>query len=166
MEEKKTIFSFLGNVFCVFGISMALLMVFCRLFGGMAGEISSMFRLGKEGIPVDIMAQFLTVSFIITGIQYLIFSEKLLRRWSVLARTMTMILIVVAVLSVFICLFGWFPLGMWEPWVRFLTCFLICFGVSTLLMRLKTRLENRKLEEGLARMREKWEEEADEQRRS
>ena len=44
--------------------------------------------------------------------------------------------------------------------------FSICFGVSTLLMRLKTRLENRKLEEGLARMREKWEEEADEQRRS
>ena len=165
MEDKKTIFSFLGNVFGVFGISMTIMMVFSQLFGEMAGDISAMFRLGKEGIPVEVMAQFLAVSFIITGIQYLLFSEKLLRRWSVLARTMTMILMVVAVLSIFICLFGWFPLGMWEPWVMFLVCFLICFGVSTVLMRLKTRLENRKLEEGLARMREKWREEADEQGR-
>lgn len=161
MEEKKTIFNFMGSVFCMYGISMALMIVFCHLFGEAAQEISNLFRLGKEGLPIEVMLQFLTVSFLITGIQYLIFSENMFHGWSVQVRTVAMILAVVTIMAVFICLFGWFPVRMWEPWAMFLLCFGGSFGISMVLMRWKTRLENRKLEEGLARMKEKWEEEED-----
>ena len=147
----------------MYGISMAMMMVFCQIFGEAAKEISSMFLLGREGLPLGVMAEFLILSFLITGLQYLFFAEKLFRRWSVLLRTAAMLLSVVVIMAVFICLFGWFPIRMWEPWAMFLLCFAVSFGVSTVLMRWRTRLENRKLEEGLARMREQWEEEADEQ---
>lgn len=161
MEEKKTIFNFLGSVFCMYGISMALMIVFCRLFGEAAQKISNLFRLGKEGLPIEVMWQFLVISFLITGIRYLLFSENMFTGLSVLFKTVVMILAVVALMAMFICLFGWFPVRMWEPWVMFLLCFGGSFITSMALMRWKTRLENRKLEEGLARMKEKWEEEED-----
>lgn len=165
MEERKTIFNYLIEVFCVFGIAVVIMIVFCRIFGDDARELSSMFRLGKEGLPVDTMLQFLAISFLTEGLQYVFFSGRWLKKWTALAKYSVFFLAIVAVVSAFICLFGWFPVGMWQPWVLFLMCFLINFGISIVLMRWKTRLENKKLEEGLNRMREKWEEEENEQRK-
>ncbi|MFQ7552109.1 MAG: hypothetical protein ACLRMZ_19615 [Blautia marasmi] len=76
MEKDKTIFDFLGNVFCMYGITTALLILFALLFGDSAKEISGMFWLGNEGIPLEVLAEFLLTSFLITGIQYLFFRKK------------------------------------------------------------------------------------------
>ncbi len=47
--------------------------------------------------------------------------------------------------------------NMWEPWVCFIVCFAISVAVSIGVMRLKMKAEDRKLEEGLNRMKKKWE---------
>ena len=68
MEERKTIFDYLGQVFTIYGISIALMCVFCVLFGDGAKDFSSLFALGKEGLSTATMAQFLVISVCIVGI--------------------------------------------------------------------------------------------------
>lgn len=161
MEKEKTIFDFLGQVFLIYGITIGILAVLCRLFGEQVRleMVSSMFRMGSAGIPLDTMWQFLATSFLITGLQYFFWSEWLAKRLTAFCRTICLLLSVVALMIVFIFTFDWFPVNMWQPWVAFLICFGICFTVSALLMRLKLRLEDRKLEEGLARLKKEWQEE-------
>ena len=125
MEREKTIFDFLGNVFCIYGITATILILIAFFFGETAKEISGIFRLGRQGIPLEVMAEFLLTSFLVTCMAI----------WG----------------------FGWFPVNMWEPWVCFIVCFAISVAVSIGVMRLKMKAEDRKLEEGLNRMKKKWE---------
>lgn len=158
MERDKTIFDFWGNVFCIYGISMVLLIVFASLFGESAKGISNLFRLGNRGIPLEIMAEFLFTSFLVTCMQYLFFSEKIFRHMSGNKRAVCMLISILIITSLIIWKFGWFPVDMWEPWAYFFLSFFASVGVSMGIMYLKTKAENRKLEEGLERMKEKWKE--------
>lgn len=158
MEKDKTVFDFLGNVFCIYGITMTLLIVLTLLYGESAKEISILFRLGNKGIPLEIMAEFLLTSIAVTCMQYLFFSEKVFRHMSGHKRTVCMLFSTLIITSLAIWRFGWFPIDMWEPWICFFLSFFICVGASMGVMYLKTKAENRRLEEGLERMKEKWKE--------
>ncbi|MDC7286314.1 hypothetical protein NXH76_00730 [Blautia schinkii] len=159
MEKDKTIFDFLANAFCIYGITMAMLIIFALLFGESAKEISGLFGLGNKGIPLKVMAEFLLTSFLVTSMQYLFFSEKVFPHMSERKRAVCMLVCILSIISLAIWGFGWFPIDMWQPWVCFFLSFFISVAVSTVVMSLKTKAENRKLEEGLKRMKEKWNEE-------
>ena len=62
MEEQKTIFDYLGQVMITFGFSVAVMNVLCLLVGEEAREISTIYSLGKEGLSVATMLQFLVVA--------------------------------------------------------------------------------------------------------
>lgn len=157
MEEKKTIFDYFGQVFCVFGIAMTIMAVFCLLFGEESKEISTMFALGNKGLPVETMGQFLGVTAFIVGLRFLFFTDVLIKTMSIFMRTLLMLISVVAVIGVFVYCFGWFPVDMWQAWLMFLVCFGISFAVSLLVMSWKEKLENRKMEEGLKKLKDKLE---------
>lgn len=161
MENKKTVFDFWGQVLITFGITMIILAALCWITGEAVRQegISSMFRLGSAGIPLDTIAQFFAASFLITGMQYIIRSEWLAKRLPVFVRMLCMVFGVIVIVVVFIFIFDWFPVNMWQAWAGFLISFGICFIVSVLLMRLKLKLEDRKLEEGLSRLKKEWQEE-------
>lgn len=158
MEKDKTIFDFLGNVLCMYGITMALLIVCAMVFGESAKEISSLFRLGNKGIPLEVMAEFLLTSFLVTCMQYLFFSEKIFRHMSGNKRTVCMLLSILLITCLAIWRFGWFPIDMWQPWACFFLSFLISGGIGIGVMCLKTKAENRRLGEGLEQMKAKWKE--------
>ncbi len=159
MEERKTtIFDYLIHVLVIFGFTMIVMMCFTVWFGESASEISTMYGLGAQGIPVEIMLQFLGVSILTTFFRYLFFSNWLIKNMAEVVRTILMVCSIIAVITVFIVIFHWFPVDMWQPWVMFVICFVICFGASVTLTLLKTRLENKRLEEGLERMKRQWKE--------
>ncbi len=153
MEERKTIFDYIGQVFMIFGITICILNVFCVLFGEDAKEYSTMFSLGKEGLAVPTMLQFLLVSACTVANRFLFFTETFIKNMTVPVRTVCMVAVEVAVMAVFIAAFGWFPTDMWLPWVMFILCFIICFMVSLAVTVIKTRVENRKMEEALERLK-------------
>ena len=97
MEREKTIFDFLGNVFCIYGITATILILIAFFFGETAKEISGIFRLGRQGIPLEVMAEFLLTSFLVTCMQYLFFSEKLFKRLSGTGRTVCMLLSILTI---------------------------------------------------------------------
>ncbi|MDD6811434.1 MAG: hypothetical protein PUD93_06180 [Lachnospiraceae bacterium] len=153
MEERKTIFDYLGQIFIIFGITMAILCVFCILFGESAKEYSGMFAFGNEGLNVATMGQFFLVSICVVGLRFVFFTDAIIKKMSVTARTVWMVSSVILLITVFILAFHWFPADMWEAWAMFLICFGICFAISMTVTIIKERMENRRMEEALERVK-------------
>lgn len=154
MKKIKTIFDFLGQVFFMFGITVAILLVLCTLFGAGAKEVSTMFSLGNEGLSIVTLLQYLAISVLITGVRFLFFNDKFLKNASITMRTSGMLLSIVLVMVCFIFYFEWFPVKMWQPWILFLLCFGVCFLISTGVAYMKERMENKSMEEALKRLKE------------
>ena len=157
MEEKKIIFDFGCRVFCSFGFSMMFMAVFSGLVGDEAKEVSTLFALGTKGVPVYVIWQFLGINILIGGFNFLFFSERIIREMSVFVRTLCMLGSVVVLIGFFAYFFGWFPIDMWQAWLGFFVSFGTCFAISLFIMKWKEKVENRKMEEGLKRVKEKLE---------
>ena len=164
MEEKKNFFDFAENVLCTFGFMMILMMIFTFAFGEETRTLSTMFRLGGSGIALATMCQYLGLAILITGIRFLFFSERAAKYMPELYRICLMLLCSVLVIVLFIILFKWFPVQMWQAWVMFVLCFAICFWASVWIMSVKNRMENEKLEESLEYLKERWKEDQDGER--
>jgi len=154
MEERKTIFDYIGQVFMIFGITMLILLVISLLFGESAREYSTMFTFGKEGIGVETMMQFLLASVFTVALRWFFFTDVLIKNMSVPLRSVGMVLSELLVIVVMILIFGWFPADEWLPWLMFFVSFGICFVVSMAVTVLRERMENRRMEEALERLRE------------
>lgn len=153
MEEKKTIFDYIGQVFLTFGITIGILNIFCLLFGDTAKEISTIFSLGSEGLSVRTTFQFFLVSLCIVIAKFIFFTDVFIKKMSIAMRTVCMVSTVLIVLAVFIRICGWFPVNMWQPWLMFFLCFGISFAISMGVTIFKERIENRKMEEALDRLK-------------
>ena len=154
MEKKRTIFDYMGQVFMIFGITMVVLNIFCILFGESAKAYSQMFSLGNQGLSVQTALQFFLVSICITTLRFLFFTDLLLKRMTILLRTVLMVIAVVIVIGVFIVVCGWFQVNMWVPWLLFFLSFGVSFGISMGVTIWKERIENRKMAEALERLKE------------
>ena len=156
MEERKTIFDYLGQVFCTFGITIMCMAVLTILFGEDAKESSRLCVFSNKGIPAAIGFQYFTLSAITVFARYFFFTDAFLKKGSILARTVGMLLVVVAVIACFIYAFDWFPIHMWQPWAMFFICFGICFFISLGVTCIKERMDNKKMEEGLKKLQRQW----------
>lgn len=154
MLKRNSVFDFLSQVFLIFGITILCLAVFCVLFGADAKSYSSMFSLGKAGISVDTLLQFLLISVIITVLKWIFFTDLLFKQWSLMVRTIVMFLLVILTMVICIVIFDWFPVNMLEPWLMFFLCFFISAAVSVGVSTFKEKSENKKMQEALERLRE------------
>lgn len=153
MEEKRGILDYLAQVLLIFGFAMVMINLFCLAFGASAKGFSTMFALGSEGIPVEVVFQFLAVSVLIVVLRFVFFTDTLIRSMAIWLRTICMLTGIVGIIAVFIITFHWFPVRMWQPWGMFL----ICFGISVLgsyfLMALKEKEENRQMKKALEQLK-------------
>ena len=157
MEEKRTIFDYLAQMLTIFGFNTLILNIFCLIFGDSAQSLSSMFALGNRGIPVGICLQFLCVSFLITGARYLFFTDTFIKTMAIWLRTLCILASIIAIIAICAVAFDWCSTYMWQPWAMFLLCFGLSFAGSYLVMVIKEKTENRRMEEALQRLKEKGE---------
>ncbi|MCI9136617.1 MAG: hypothetical protein HFH48_03470 [Lachnospiraceae bacterium] len=154
MDERKTIFGYLAEVLIVFGFTMLVLNTFCVIFGESAKEFSTMFALGGKGIAINTTLQFLGLSALIVCLRFLCFTDVLIKKMPVWCRTVCMIGAVLLVMVIFIFVCRWFPVNMWQPWAMFFACFGICFLGSLSVMVWKEKMENKRMEEALKKLKE------------
>lgn len=154
MEERKHLFDYLGQIFMIFGITMAVVTAICAVVGDEAKGYSSMFAFGSGGVPVRTVFQFLLSSVCITALRVLFFTDILIKKMSVVKRTVSMVALVILLIGVFAALFGWFPVDDPKCWAACLISFAICFTISASLSVLKERMENKRLAEGLQQIKE------------
>ena len=157
MHKKETIYDYLYQVFFMFGISVAILIVICLAFGDNSKEISSMFTLGSSGLPVDTILQFFIISALMTGARFFYFNDTIIKKASITTRTILMLLTIILILVIFIYIFNWFPVNMWLPWVMFFTMFGGCFIVSVFITYLKEKMDNKNMENALKKIKERIE---------
>lgn len=153
MNKKDTVFSYLTQIFLIYGFTILTLTVFCFFFGEGAKDFSTIFALGSSGLSLATMIQFFALSVCIATFRFVLFSDGLIRKVSIAVRTVIMFALVILLMILFIYLFGWFPINMWQPWVMFLLCFGISAVFSTLLSVWKEKLENQMMEEALSRLK-------------
>lgn len=110
-------------------------------------------RLGAEGLSSRTMMQFLLVSALVVGERYLFFTDAIIKRLSLPLRTAGMVVTAVFSIAVCIVVFGWFPVDVWQAWAMFFLCFGACFCLSVVIMSLRERAENRKMEQALERLK-------------
>lgn len=154
MEEKKTIFGYLAEVLAVYGFMMLVLNSFCLMFGTEAQGFSTMFGLGGRGVPVEISFQFLGIAALVVWLRFLFFTDTVIKKMPVWLRTAGMVGVVLAAIVACIFAFGWFPVHMWQAWVSFFACFGVSFLGSLTVMVWKERVENRRMQEALRKMKE------------
>ncbi len=114
-----------------------------------------MFSLGKEGIAIDTMLQFLLVSACTVSLRFFFFTETFIKNMTVPLRTVAMLASEIAVIILFIIVCGWFPTDLWIAWMMFFLCFGVCFVFSLTVSVLKESMENKQMEEALERLKGK-----------
>ncbi len=154
MEENKTIFDYLAQIMTIFGFTMLMMNLFCLLFGSSAQPFSALFALGNQGIPAGIAFQLLCISALTVGARFLFFTDRIIRKMPVWLRMICMLIVVILIIAAFVIAFDWFPADMWQPWAMFLLCFGLSFLGSYFVVRIREKMENRKMEEALRRLKE------------
>ena len=154
MKKNETIFDYIGLMFLIFGFTIVCLNVFSILFGEGAKEYSTIFSLGKAGLSVSTMLQFLLTSAVIVALRFLFFTDRLFKNLPLAIRTAGMLLSIVLFMVLFIVAFRWFPVDMWQSWTLFFVCFGISAGVSMAVSVLKEKMENKKMEDALKRLKQ------------
>ncbi len=153
MERKYTIFDFLGQVFFIFGITVTCLAIFALVFGENAKDLSTIFALGKSGLTIATLGQYFLMAVLLNVVRFVLFTDRIIKSWSVLTRTVSMFAFVIVLIGVFAYVFGWFPVNDALSWLMFFVCFIICAVVSVIVSSLKEKKENEKLQEALERIK-------------
>ncbi len=154
MEKKHTIFSYLIQVFMIYGIGNLLLNIFALIFGASAIEYSTIFSIGNKGVGIATCFQFFCAMALIVAIEYFFTSDFMIKKLSFVPRTALLFGCALAVIIGFILIFGWFPPDEILPWIMFMVCFLISFGISAVVSTAYERSENKKMAEALQKFKE------------
>ena len=154
LDERKHLFDYLAQVILVFGITLLVITFICCLTGDDAKEYSTMFALGSAGIPIYTIFQFLLSSACITALRFLFFTDTVIRKMSIVIRTILMLISVIALVGIFAYIFGWFPVDEPRCWISFIISFGICFVIATVISVLKEAMDNKQLAVGLKNLKE------------
>ncbi len=153
MIKKNTIFDYLTQIMIVWGISILSLCLFCSLFGEDAKQYSSMFQLGNSGIAITTLMQYLFLSVIIITLKWLLFTDVLIKRVSIMIRTVMMFVCVILSAGIFIAVFQWFPVNDIKSWTMFFICFFVCACISIVVSTIKEKSDNKKMQEALEHLK-------------
>ena len=154
MQKKKSIFDFLTNVLVIYGVTVLLLSVFCVFIGEQAAEHSTIFAFENDGLAAVTLLQFLLLAFLITVYQWICCTDILIKNWSVTLRTILMFVLIIVTMGILAKVFGWFPVDMPEAWAGFFVSFFVCAAASVGTTILKEKMENKKLQDALERLKE------------
>ena len=153
MDKRFTIFNFFSETFITFSIMVICIAFTANFLGKDAGEISTLYKFGSDGIAVDTIFQFLLASLVMESSKVFWFSGKLFKHMMTFWRTVGMALSVIPIIALFAGVFSWFPLDNVSAWCGFLITYGIFFGLSLLAMTLKIKLENEKIDKGFKKYR-------------
>ena len=154
MLKKRTVFDFFANVLIIYSISIISISLFCFLFGENAKEVSTIFKLGNNGISLNTLIEFWALAIIISGMKWIFFTDIIIKNLSLTLRSVLMFGIVIIFVGIFSAIFNWFPVTMPIPWIIFFICFFVCTLISTIISMLKERSENKRMKEALEKMKE------------
>ena len=153
MEDRKTIFEYIAQLFTTYGIMVVIFIVINLVIGDNARSVSTLFALGSDGLSAAMLLELLLLAFIITTAQNVFLSDILIKDMALIVRNVLFFLTIMIAITVFVIIFGWFPINEVGAWIGFIVSFAVCTAVSAVFMRLEERAENKKMQEALNRLK-------------
>lgn len=154
MEEKKTIFDYLSELFTIYGVMVALFIVFTLIVGSKASTVSTLFQLGKDGLAIATLLQLLGLALFIMVVRNVFLTDLCIKNMSLLIRNVLFFASALAAIVFCVICFGWFPTNSLISWICFFISFAVCTIVSTFLTRAAEKTENAKMAKALERFKE------------
>ena len=154
MDMKKIVGKAIKEIFLVYGIVIIVLALFSVTVGDMLKDYCSVFRLGRQGLSVSAMLQFLCIIVIGTMNRYIFLTDCLIKQMALWLRNLCMMLVIMLCTISFAVYFEWFPVGMWWAWLGFLICFSIGCAACTGFSIRNEKIENKKMADALRKIKE------------
>lgn len=152
MEENKSIFSYITQLFATYGLIVVIFMIFGIVIGDLASEHSTLFSMKNAGFSISTLAQLFLLALVITVTQIVFLTDKWIKNMSMVIRYTLFFGIIVAMMILFSIVFAWFPINQVEAWIGFLISFLICTVISIAMTNLVEKAENKKMEQALKKL--------------
>ena len=149
MEENKNIFTYIKQVFTVFGIIVLVFVALNLIIGEKTAGYSSLFALGKDGISIAVLCELLLLSVVITAAQVIFLTDRFIANMSMLIRNMLFFVTVMIVMVIMIFLFDWFPVRDVAAWTGFIISYALSMGLSALVTKSIEKIENSKMQKAL-----------------
>ena len=153
MEENKTLFDYISKVFAVFGVVILIHVLIGTLVGQDAGEVSTLFSLGSEGLAMNTILQLFALSVIVILLQSVLLTDKFIKTMPIVVRIILMFVSVTCAIVVFVLAFNWFPVNDIGAWIGFFVSFAVCSAAGVVFTRLKEQAENKKMDEALEKLK-------------
>lgn len=155
MEENKTIFNYVGQVFATFGIIVLIFMMLGMVIGDIVIGYSSLFELGNQGLSIVTLMQLLLLSILISAGQIIFLTDKWVKNISLLLRDIIFFVIVFVAVILFVVVFDWFPVDDVKAWISFVLSFSVCTTIGVIISRLKEKSENKKMTQALEKIQKR-----------
>lgn len=155
MEEKKTIFNYIAQVFATYGIIVCIFLVFSYLIGDKTVGYSTLFALGKEGLSMPVLCELLLLAFMITVLQVVFMTDRWIMNMPIVRRYILLFLSVFVGMIILIIVFNWFPISDVKAWAGFVISYTISMIVSVMITKYREHDENSKMQDALNNYKKK-----------
>ena len=160
MKEKMKYLNWLvKEILASLGTGVVTLGVMSCLMGDIGEKVSPIFSLGKAGISIDTLAQFLLLAVFAVIVKDVFMTDRWIKNMSVFLRKSLYFFVIVLGVFVMSRLFKWFPADAARAWICFGIFFSVAMVFITILTRTKEITENNKLQEALEEFQKRKKEE-------
>lgn len=149
MEEKKTVFNYISQLFATYGVIVVIFIVFSLVIGNGADKYSALFSYKDAALGIPTLLQLLLLALFITLSQVLFLTDRMIKGMSMVLRYIFFFISIMLVMIIMTVIFKWFPVDDPKAWCGFFISFVISMVISALLTRLAEKSENRKMQEAL-----------------
>ena len=157
MEEKKTVFNYISQLFATYGVIVVIFIVFSLVIGNGADKYSALFSYKDAALGIPTLLQLLLLALFITLSQVLFLTDRMIKVMSMVLRYIFFFLTIMLVMIIMTVIFKWFPVDDPKAWCGFFISFVISMVISALLTRLAEKSENRKMQEALDKFKSGFE---------
>lgn len=154
MNENKTVFNYILQIFGTYGIIVVIFVVLSLVLPEEVGEVSSLFALGKNGITNATLLQLLLLAVLISVSRIIFLTDRVFSKMTIILRNILFFLTVLVMITLFVVIFKWFPIADMKAWIGFLVSYIICTSIGVFISRWAEKQENIKMEAALKKYRE------------
>lgn len=155
MEDNKTIFNYISQVFATYGIIIAIFIILGCIIGEKAEGYSTLYEYGNQGFSIATLIQLFAMSVVISIGQILFLTDKWIKNLSIMIRSALFFIVVILAIVFFVIAFEWFPINDAKAWFGFLLSFAFCSLIGVVISRLREQAENKKMGQALDRYRKR-----------
>ncbi len=155
MEEKKTIFNYISQVFTTFGIIVLIFILLSILIGERTEDYSTLFAMGNEGLSIATLCELLLLAVMITLARLVFLTDRWIMNMTMIARNALFFLAVLIMIVFMVFAFKWFPVDDLSAWIGFILSYALSMVISVFVTKLKERSENSKMQEALDQYNER-----------